>query len=536
MLFAVVLLVFGVLFCQANAITKLPNSNLMGCGYDAKIGEPVSSALRARTIMLDWNYNPVNPVNYGQFQYQIPDFTQYAPIPGSDSSCIVSLYTDTDYISYDLAEKFSFGYTGFYLPAVFSASRQTKNFQSQSSASNSYTAFSNQRVTCWRLVLRNLTLDPYFATDLAKLPGKFDNNTCKAFYNFFAMYGTHSIVAGTFGGSVSMQTSFSKSLYSSASESIISRDIGMQFLLSTSSSLSQAQQKEKSSLDARYRSQISLVGGNPASYTPQRWNEWADTVYSMPQLLSFQLRSHADVFGNTTLDTAIRNYLLGSTCNAVPAPPQPNSCPSPKGLLCSGHGSCKCGATECRCECIPNAREVFEGAACDTVKPVTSKGAKMGNGSPTIGGDFDDSAYWASVGRPVMRAIDVRFYNCLDSFTVSYSSYTSPRHGGDGGEKSGRFELANKEYITTVSGFYGSGSCFCNGLKGCPSVIRGIQFTTNKGRTSPLFGTQTGERWTMSVQVSNASGYVITSFFGNAGAGIDAIGATWSYLPTLPSW
>lgn len=116
------------------------------------------------------------------------------------------------------------------------------------------------------------------------------------------------------------------------------------------------------------------------------------------------------------------------------------------------------------------------------------------------------------------RILDVAVFSgdYVDAVQITYilpdgRTISSARHGGGGGARH-VFRLDSDEYITGLSGRYGS-------------YIDSLCIHTNK-RSSPVFGGRGGNR---DYSVEIASGNYAVGFVGRAGDYVDAIGLT--YLP-----
>ena len=148
------------------------------------------------------------------------------------------------------------------------------------------------------------------------------------------------------------------------------------------------------------------------------------------------------------------------------------------------------------------------------IQQISQTNISGGNG----GSEFSDTDI--PVGARISE-IRIRSSQFVDSIQAVYvlregSIFEGPVHGGGGGNFR-VFRLDSDEYITGVSGRYGS-------------FIDSIVIQTNK-RTSPVFGGRGGNR---SYRISVPPGNQAIGFVGRAGKYLDAIGLNYASTSRLP--
>ena len=99
------------------------------------------------------------------------------------------------------------------------------------------------------------------------------------------------------------------------------------------------------------------------------------------------------------------------------------------------------------------------------------------------------------------------------------STKTSPRRGGKGGG-SNEFVLQAGEYITKVSGTYGT-------------YVGSLTFHTNNKRTSPTYGLAKGNGSGKTFELKAPKGSAIVGFYGRSGDYLDSLGIITRSIQTL---
>ncbi|CAF1188485.1 unnamed protein product [Rotaria sp. Silwood1] len=141
---------------------------------------------------------------------------------------------------------------------------------------------------------------------------------------------------------------------------------------------------------------------------------------------------------------------------------------------------------------------------------------------PTRGGDgggpFTDLDAINTSCISIPKSINVRCGSSVDSIQITYQtadaiSSPAPKRGGDGGVYYS-FELGPDERIVKVTGSTGY-------------LVDGLQFTTNKGKTSPYCGGTGASNFT-----EQYPGYVLWYISGRYGSLVDQIQFHWVREPT----
>ncbi|KAI3989187.1 hypothetical protein MKX01_033223 [Papaver californicum] len=129
------------------------------------------------------------------------------------------------------------------------------------------------------------------------------------------------------------------------------------------------------------------------------------------------------------------------------------------------------------------------------------------------GGRWDDGVHTAIKQLIVTHGIGI------DSIQIEYdnkgNSIWSPKHGGNGGEKSERVILKYPdEFLTSISGYYGSATSLYG-----PVFIRSLTFVSNMKTYGPFGANQLGTHFSFSMTNNK-----IVGFHGYFGWYLDAIG------------
>ncbi|KAI3959091.1 hypothetical protein MKX01_023767 [Papaver californicum] len=129
------------------------------------------------------------------------------------------------------------------------------------------------------------------------------------------------------------------------------------------------------------------------------------------------------------------------------------------------------------------------------------------------GGRWDDGVHTA------IKQLIVTHGTGIDSIQIEYdnkgNSVWSPKHGGNGGEKTNRVILKYPdEFLTSISGYYGSATSLYG-----PVFIRSLTFVSNMKTYGPFGANQLGTHFSFSMSNSK-----IVGFHGYFGWYLDAIG------------
>ena len=111
----------------------------------------------------------------------------------------------------------------------------------------------------------------------------------------------------------------------------------------------------------------------------------------------------------------------------------------------------------------------------------------------------------------------------IDQIEIVWSSpggsQSSDQFGGDGGSPF-QFAIPDKDYLTLISGTVG--------INNGSVVLYSLQFFTQNGNKSPVFGSATSTPFNFQCP----PGYQISGIFGRSGSAVDALGV---YLDPIPS-
>jgi len=294
----------------------LPNIEYLAYSFDLLLGEPADYAARRPVLQLPCT--GARSMFVGNDTFAVPDNVDVLSSPSSQYSTTVQVYVSSEQLEQELASSMSVGVGGWFVGGMFRLSAHAREFQRQAVEDSRFTAYTQLQVQSWRAFFsnRSMALDPEFALDLFSLPAVHERATCTLFRNFFDKYGTHHLSEAVFGGLVTMDTSFAKSVLNQRGASRVTSELSAQFGLLTRAAglLSSDQSYELSQYNQVYRSNLNLVGGNPALYQASQWPEWATTIPSNPVPLKYLMvpLSHLLPEGDARrgpLDEAIRGYL-----------------------------------------------------------------------------------------------------------------------------------------------------------------------------------------------------------------------------------
>ena len=292
------------LFCyQSYALSTLPSVANMGRGFDMRSGFPTINSVKYPIVTLNWEQNAsVVDQTTGQI-YLIPDNFDFKNDPFTQQSSTTQIFLASSVVSSSLFNSQSSGFTGFtefgfqFIPGMYSTSSQMTTF-CDSNQNGLYSASTSLQVNSWMIqanyfFFKNYNasiFDPNFLEALGSLPYPYNAQTCPSFLKFISLFGTHILMGAFWGGEVTMTSTFSESTYSQESSNQISDALALQFsLLTSSTALNSTEQNQLNQLNARYQSTIQLEGGNPGSYSPSEWPQWAKTVSSNPVPISLGL-------------------------------------------------------------------------------------------------------------------------------------------------------------------------------------------------------------------------------------------------------
>lgn len=111
----------------------------------------------------------------------------------------------------------------------------------------------------------------------------------------------------------------------------------------------------------------------------------------------------------------------------------------------------------------------------------------------------------------------------IDQIEIVWSSpggsQSSDQFGGDGGSPF-QFAIPDKDYLTLISGTVG--------INNGSVVLYSLQFFTQNGNKSPVFGSATSTPFNFQCP----PGYQISGIFGRSGSAVDGLGV---YLDPIPS-
>lgn len=290
-------------------IQPLPNSMYMAYGYDAKVGQLVTDAIRMPIKQI--SYNQSQTVWMNNQEYLLPDHCNYVGDYERDANCSVSIFVSTNDVEVQLYDNMSMKIDPWFMPGMFSASYEYSYFSKQNKTNGMYTALSNQLFRTAQISCLIPTYTESFLEMIANLPLVYNKSTCPYYKKLFNYYGTHGFIRSIFGGMLQMHSSYKIDYYDSVTDEKVKEDLSMQFFfISFNGEMSSEQKKEYKSLSAIYTSTMQLMGGRPSTYDPEHWQQWADTIDSNPIPLVFDVQPIYDMFPfNSGLKDATIAYL-----------------------------------------------------------------------------------------------------------------------------------------------------------------------------------------------------------------------------------
>ena len=251
-------------------------------GFDISVGYSYSDSLR-ENVFLNAPITNQSPVN-------------------STGEITVELYTSLQDIYQSLG-----GDNNVYPPGSFKYSEQSLFFEK---SLGNYTAFTFQNFDLFSSENGGIIADE-FAYDYNSLPENFDEKTCKYYKLFLETYGTHIIDQATFGGQITMSSSFSPDIFDNTGSNYrITSDLTELFNLYTKKlPLSSDELHDFNRLKEKYPSTITFIGGSSDKYSSHQSIEWVNTIPLNPVLTNVSLQQ----IDGKSLRKAVNLYLNNNT-------------------------------------------------------------------------------------------------------------------------------------------------------------------------------------------------------------------------------